>query len=100
MYSKLKLSRYVFNSTHLFVYFQTTKSFLPGMIERNHGHIVTIASSAGLFGVCTLADYCASKFAAVGFDESLRHELFVSHLVLETLQYLKKLMLFQYSGVL
>ncbi|KAK7502845.1 hypothetical protein BaRGS_00005794 [Batillaria attramentaria] len=39
------------------------------------GHIVSIASSAGLFGVAGLADYCASKFAAVGFDESLRFEL-------------------------
>ena len=45
------------------------------MIERNHGHIVNIASSAGLAGVTGLADYCASKFAAVGFDESLRCEL-------------------------
>jgi all-trans-retinol dehydrogenase (NAD+) len=26
-------------------------------------------------GVAKLADYCASKFAAVGFDESLRAEL-------------------------
>ena len=45
------------------------------MLEANSGHIVSIASSAGLFGVTGLADYCASKFAAVGFDESLRFEL-------------------------
>lgn len=44
------------------------------MLEKNHGHIVTIASMAGLFGVAGLSDYCASKFAAVGFDESLRNE--------------------------
>ncbi|XP_005108793.2 protein dhs-3 [Aplysia californica] len=56
-------------------HFWTTKSFLPEMMERNHGHIVTIASSAGLFGVATLADYCASKFGAVGFDESIRSEM-------------------------
>jgi len=36
------------------------------MLEKNHGHIVSIASSAGLVGVNGLADYCASKFAAVG----------------------------------
>ena len=54
---------------------QTCKAFLPGMIERNHGHVVNIASSAGLIGVNGLADYCASKFGAVGFDESLRMEL-------------------------
>ena len=45
------------------------------MLERNHGHIVSIASSAGLVGVNGLCDYCASKFGAVGFDESLRMEL-------------------------
>ena len=64
---------------YLFINFdlQTTKAFLPAMLEKNHGHIVTIASSAGLFGVTGLADYCASKFAAVGFDESMRNEISV-----------------------
>ncbi|XP_055997346.1 epidermal retinol dehydrogenase 2-like [Ostrea edulis] len=56
-------------------HFWTCKAFLPGMMERNHGHVVNIASSAGLIGVNGLADYCASKFGAVGFDESLRLEL-------------------------
>jgi all-trans-retinol dehydrogenase (NAD+) len=55
--------------------FWTVKAFLPEMIERKSGHVVTIASAAGLIGVRGLADYCASKFAAVGFDESLRMEL-------------------------
>ena len=55
--------------------FWTTKAFLPAMIARNAGHVVTVASAAGLVGVARLADYCASKFAAVGFDESLRAEL-------------------------
>ena len=55
--------------------FWTAKAFLPGMLERNRGHIVTIASAAGLAGTSKLTDYCSSKFAAVGFDESLRVEL-------------------------
>ena len=55
--------------------FWTTKAFLPGMLERDRGHIVTIASAAGLAGTSKLTDYCSSKFAAVGFDESLRVEL-------------------------
>ncbi|HVM98210.1 MAG TPA: SDR family oxidoreductase [Candidatus Acidoferrales bacterium] len=55
--------------------FWVTKAFLPAMIERNSGHIVTIASAAGLIGVAKLTDYSASKWAAVGFDESLRGEL-------------------------
>jgi all-trans-retinol dehydrogenase (NAD+) len=55
--------------------FWTAKAFLPAMLERNSGQIVTIASAAGIIGVRGLADYCASKFAAFGFDESLRMEL-------------------------
>lgn len=55
--------------------FWTTKAFLPGMIARNRGHVVTIASASGYIGVARLADYAASKWAAVGFDESLRAEL-------------------------
>ncbi len=55
--------------------FQTVKAFLPNMIQRNHGHVVSISSAAGLFGNVHLADYCASKFAAVGFNESLGVEL-------------------------
>ncbi len=55
--------------------FWMLKAFLPKMIERNRGHVVTIASAAGLIGVPRLSDYCASKFAAVGLDESLRAEL-------------------------
>lgn len=30
-------------------FLQTTKAFLPKMLELNHGHIVTVASSLGLF---------------------------------------------------
>lgn len=45
------------------------------MLSRNKGHIVSVASSAGLIGVPRLADYCASKFGVVGFTESLRYEL-------------------------
>jgi all-trans-retinol dehydrogenase (NAD+) len=55
--------------------FWTAKAFLPEMIHRNTGHIVTVASAAGLVGTARLADYCASKYAAVGFDESIRAEL-------------------------
>lgn len=56
-------------------HFHTTKAVLPGMRERDHGLIVTIASAAGLVGVARQSDYAASKFAAVGFSESLRNEL-------------------------
>lgn len=55
--------------------FRTTRCFLPGMVEKGAGHIVTIASAGGFIGVPRMTDYSASKFAAVGFDESLRVEL-------------------------
>lgn len=55
--------------------FWTVKAFLPDMMKENRGHIVTIASTAGLIGVNKLVDYCASKYAAVGFNESLQNEL-------------------------
>ena len=45
------------------------------MISKNHGHIITIASGAGLFGVPGMVDYCSSKFAAVGTHSSLTLEL-------------------------
>lgn len=55
-------------------HFWTVKAFAPAMIERNSGHLVTIASAGGLIGVAKMADYCASKFAAIGFHESIRQE--------------------------
>ena len=55
--------------------FWTTKAFLPGMIDRGSGHVVTVASAAGLIGSPRETDYAASKFAAVGFNEALRLEL-------------------------
>jgi len=55
--------------------FRTTRCFLPGMIRKGSGHIVTVASAGGLIGVPKMTDYSASKFAAIGFDESLRFEL-------------------------
>jgi all-trans-retinol dehydrogenase (NAD+) len=55
--------------------FWTCKAFLPDMVRQGVGHIVTIASAAGVIGVNRLVDYCTSKWAAVGFDEALRMEL-------------------------
>lgn len=56
-------------------HFWTYKAFLPAMVDNNHGHLISVSSSAGLIGVNGLADYCASKFAAVGFAESVALEL-------------------------
>lgn len=56
-------------------HFWICKSFLPSMMAKNKGHIVTVASIAGFTGLPKLTDYCASKHAAVAFAESLELEL-------------------------
>lgn len=63
-----------FNVNVLALYW-VTRAFLPGMTGRGSGTVVTIASAAGLVGVARQTDYSASKFAAFGFNESLRAEL-------------------------
>jgi len=65
-------------------HFWTIKKILPLMQNRNKGHIVTISSAAGIIGVPKLSDYCASKFAAFGIDESLRMELYKSKSKIKT----------------
>jgi short-subunit dehydrogenase len=52
-----------------------TKVFLDSMIARKSGHIVNLASVAASFGVAGLSAYCASKYAVLGFSESLSQEL-------------------------
>jgi all-trans-retinol dehydrogenase (NAD+) len=52
-----------------------TRQFLPEMVARDAGHIVNIASAAGLIAVPGLADYCAAKFGVVGFSDALRLEM-------------------------
>lgn len=56
-------------------HFWLCRDVLPAMMTKNEGHIVSIASVAGLEGLAGMTDYCASKFAAYGFQESLRIEL-------------------------
>ncbi|HRA76410.1 MAG TPA: SDR family oxidoreductase [Propionicimonas sp.] len=53
----------------------TTRALLPGMLARDRGTVVTVASAAGLVGVARQTDYSPSKWAAIGFTESLRAEL-------------------------
>ncbi|KRL43990.1 SDR family NAD(P)-dependent oxidoreductase [Lacticaseibacillus manihotivorans] len=45
------------------------------MIDQHHGHIINVASMAGLMATPKSAVYAATKFAVVGFDNGLRLEL-------------------------
>ncbi|MDD5748247.1 MAG: SDR family oxidoreductase [Actinomycetota bacterium] len=56
-------------------YMWTTKAFLPDMVKRNQGHIINVASAAGLTYVPLLATYCASKAAVINFTDALRLEM-------------------------
>ena len=51
------------------------QQFLPGMLERNHGHICNIASAAGMLANPKMAVYAASKWAVIGWSDSVRIEL-------------------------
>ncbi|CAD5209312.1 unnamed protein product [Bursaphelenchus okinawaensis] len=48
--------------------------FLNEMISRNSGHLITLTSIAGYQGAGGLIAYTMSKYAAVGYMESIRNE--------------------------
>lgn len=52
---------------------------LPGMHQRQRGHIVNIASAAGLLSNPRMSVYVASKWAITGWSDSLRIELEQAH---------------------
>jgi all-trans-retinol dehydrogenase (NAD+) len=60
---------------NVLAHFWTIKAFMPDMIVNKKGHIVSIASIGGHIGADKMVDYCSSKFASVGLDESLKVEL-------------------------
>ena len=53
----------------------TTLEFLPGMIAKNSGAICNIASSAGLISNPKMSVYASSKWAVVGWGDSVRLEM-------------------------
>lgn len=52
-----------------------TRAFLPGMIARGRGHVVNISSAAGMLSNPNMSVYCASKWALIGWSDSLRLEM-------------------------
>ncbi|KAL0109613.1 hypothetical protein PUN28_014574 [Cardiocondyla obscurior] len=63
---------------NVLAHFWMLQTFLPSMIEKNHGHVVALSSLAGIGGLPNLVPYCASKFAVRGLMESISEELRVS----------------------
>src|SRR5271169_1312963 len=60
--------------TNFFGNVAMTKAVLPVMRQQKSGHIIQVASVAGLVGTPLLGAYCSSKHALEGFSESLRIE--------------------------
>ncbi|MCM4166151.1 Fatty acyl-CoA reductase [Arenibacter antarcticus] len=52
-----------------------TLEFLADMLNRNSGHICNIASSGGLISNPKMSVYAASKWALIGWSDSLRLEM-------------------------
>ncbi|KAF6841143.1 dehydrogenase reductase sdr family member 8 [Colletotrichum plurivorum] len=66
--------RFTFDVNTL-AHFWTVKEFLPNMVAKNHGMVVTIASYAAWLTVPSMTDYGGSKAAAQSFHEGLSAEL-------------------------
>lgn len=62
-------------ATNFFGVVRVTKELLPLLIEAAPSSIVNVASVAGRLGLNGGGAYCASKFALVGWSESLHFEL-------------------------
>lgn len=55
--------------------YYVTRAVLPQLVEKNSGDIINISSTNGLNGAATASAYSASKFAVIGFTESLAQEV-------------------------
>ncbi len=52
-----------------------THAFLPDLVSRPEAHLVNIASASGFIGLPYGSTYASSKWAVIGFSESIRSEL-------------------------
>lgn len=63
------------NNVNIKGVFLACKAVIPHMIARRYGKIVNISSMVGKEGIPLFSHYCASKFAVIGFTQSLAKEL-------------------------
>jgi short-subunit dehydrogenase len=60
---------------NVIAHFYTIQAFLPDMIERKKGHIVSTCSMSSFVTPAGLVDYAASKAAVMAMHEGLQSEL-------------------------
>lgn len=62
-------------ATNVFGAFDVTRAILPIMRAQRSGHVISIASTAGLYGFEGASIYCSTKHAIAGWSESLSREV-------------------------
>jgi short-subunit dehydrogenase len=62
-------------AVNLVAVIECAQAVLPAMMQRKSGHIINVASIAGLVGVPGSSVYSATKFAVNGFSDALRREV-------------------------
>lgn len=55
--------------------FLCSKAVASHMMGRKRGRIINLSSQAGKSGKAAVSHYCASKWAVIGFTQSLAHEM-------------------------
>ena len=63
-----------FLGVNLYGVMNTARAFLPGMIDRSWGRVVTIISDAARVGEPRMAAYSAAKAGAAGFSRAIARE--------------------------
>ena len=62
-------------SVHVLGAVHATQAVLPSMMARGHGHVINVASTAGLRGEAYVTAYVAAKHALVGLTRALAIEV-------------------------
>lgn len=59
---------------HMNTIVESIRLFLPDMLERKHGAIITVSSVAGFFPIPYITEYAATKAFLIAFSEGLARE--------------------------
>ncbi len=59
---------------HMNTVVESTRLFLPDMLTRKHGAIITVSSVAGFFPIPYITEYAATKAFLIAFSEGLARE--------------------------
>lgn len=60
---------------NLLSHWSTVQAFLPDMLAKKKGHIMSVASLASFVSLAAAVDYCCTKSALLSFHEGLGQEL-------------------------